>query len=387
MKKSGKRLWAALLSVILSAGLAVPVLAADALELESKSAVLMDVGTGTVLYEKNSHEAMPPASVTKVMTLLLIYEAEAAGQFQWEDTVQISEHAAGMGGSQVFLEPGETQTAAELTKCIAIASANDAAVAMAEFVAGSEEAFVERMNQRAKELGMKETHFVNACGLDVDGHETSAYDIALMSRELMTGFPEIREYTTTWQDSIIHKTRKGETEFGLTNTNKLIKWYEGATGLKTGSTGKALYCLSGTAERNGLHLIGVVMAAPDFKLRFRETMQLLDYGFANYSAQRGLPAGREMGKIPVSKGMVDMVPAVVGEEISVLLKKDASGEWETKAELLPKLEAPIAAGKKVGELIYLIHGEEVGRTDLVTAQAVAKANLHVVLERMLRQWF
>lgn len=387
MKKSGKRLWAALLSVILSAGLAVPVLAADALELESKSAVLMDASTGTVLYEKNSHEAMPPASVTKVMTLLLIYEAEAAGQFQWGDTVQISEHAAGMGGSQVFLEPGETQTAAELTKCIAIASANDAAVAMAEFVAGSEEAFVERMNQRAKELGMKETHFVNACGLDVDGHETSAYDIALMSRELMTGFPEIREYTTTWQDSIIHKTRKGETEFGLTNTNKLIKWYEGATGLKTGSTGKALYCLSGTAERNGLHLIGVVMAAPDFKLRFRETMQLLDYGFANYSAQRGLPAGREMGKIPVSKGMVDMVPAVVGEEISVLLKKDASGEWETKAELLPKLEAPIAAGKKVGELIYLIHGEEVGRTDLVTAQAVAKANLHVVLERMLRQWF
>lgn len=389
MKKYGKGLFAVLLTLLLAVGIALPALAeeTDALQLESKSAVLMDAGTGTVLYEKNSHEAMPPASVTKVMTLLLIYEAEAAGQFQWEDTVQISEHAASMGGSQVFLEPGETQTAAELTKCIAIASANDAAVAMAEFVAGSEEAFVERMNQKAQELGMEETHFVNACGLDVDGHETSAYDIALMSRALMTKFPEIKEYTTTWQDTIIHKTRKGESEFGLTNTNKLIKWYEGATGLKTGSTGKALYCLSGTAERNGLHLIGVVMAAPDFKLRFQETMKLLDYGFANYSAQKGLPAGKEMGQIPVTKGMRDTVSAVVKEEISVLLKKDAGSEWETKTELLPAMDAPVAAGEKVGELIYLIHGEEVGRTDLVTAAAVEKANINVMLQRMLKQWF
>ena len=389
MKNYGKGLLAALLTLVLTIAMGVPVSATetDALQLESKSAVLMDAGTGTVLYEKNSHEAMPPASVTKVMTLLLIYEAEAAGQFQWEDTVQVSEHAAGMGGSQVFLEPGETQTAAELTKCIAIASANDAAVAMAEFVAGSEEAFVERMNKRAEEIGMQETHFVNACGLDVDGHETSAYDIALMSRELMTKFPEIQEYTTTWQDTIIHKTRKGESEFGLTNTNKLIKWYEGATGLKTGSTGKALYCLSGTAERNGLHLIGVVMAAPDFKLRFQETMKLLDYGFANYSAQKGLPAGKEMGRIPVTKGMEDAVSAVVKEEISVLLKKDAGGEWETKTELLPVMDAPVAAGEKVGELVYLIHGEEVGRTDLVTAEAVERANINVMLQRMLRHWF
>ena len=262
--KNWKGVLTILLMSVLSLGFSLSAFAAEteALQLKSKSAVLMDAGTGTVLYEKNSHEAMPPASVTKVMTLLLIYEAEAAGQFEWEEAVQVSEHAASMGGSQVFLEPGETQTAAELTKCIAIASANDAAVAMAEFVAGSEEAFVERMNRKAEELGMQETHFVNACGLDVDGHETSAYDIALMSRELMTKFPEIQKYTTTWQDTIIHKTRKGESEFGLTNTNKLIKWYEGATGLKTGSTGKALYCLSGTAERNGMHLIGVVMAAP-----------------------------------------------------------------------------------------------------------------------------
>lgn len=389
MKKYGKVLLSAILALVLMVGSLFPVYGAetDPLTLESKSAVLMDGATGTVLYEKNSHEAMPPASVTKVMTLLLIYEAEEAGQFKWEDSVQVSEYAAGMGGSQVFLEPGETQTAADMTKCIAIASANDAAVAMAEFVGGSEEAFVERMNKKAEELGMKDTHFVNACGLDVDGHETSAYDIALMSRELMTRFPEIQEYTTTWQDTIIHKTRKGESEFGLTNTNKLIKWYEGATGLKTGSTGKALYCLSGTAERNGLHLIGVVMAAPDFKVRFQETMKLLDYGFANYTAQKGLPAGQEMAEIPVTKGMADRVPAVVKEEISMLLKKDMSSDWETQTEVLPSMDAPVAAGEKVGELVYFINGEEVGRTDLVTAEAVEKANINTMLQRMLKNWF
>ena len=384
-----RKMAALFLIIVMSIGSFTMTYGAEALplELESKSALLMDAATGTILYEKNSHEAMPPASVTKVMTMLLIYEAEKAGQFAWEDSVQVSEHAASMGGSQVFLEPGETQTAAEMTKCIAIASANDAAVAMAEFVAGSEEAFVERMNKKAKELGMKETHFVNACGLDVDGHETSANDIALMSRELMTRFPEIKEYTTTWQDTIVHKTRKGETEFGLTNTNKLIKWYEGATGLKTGSTGKALYCLSGTAERDGLHLIAVVMAAPDFKVRFQETMKLLDYGFANYSAEKGLPAGEKMAEISVTKGMADTVGGVVKEEISFLLKKDGGKEWETKTEVLPRVDAPVQAGEKLGEVIYLINGEEVGRTDLIASENVEKTDLSTMLERMLQQWF
>ena len=384
-----RKMAALFLIIVMSIGSFTMTYGAEALplELESKSALLMDAATGTILYEKNSHEAMPPASVTKVMTMLLIYEAEKAGQFAWEDSVQVSEHAASMGGSQVFLEPGETQTAAEMTKCIAIASANDAAVAMAEFVAGSEEAFVERMNKKAQELGMKETHFVNACGLDVDGHETSANDIALMSRELMTRFPEIKEYTTTWQDTIVHKTRKGETEFGLTNTNKLIKWYEGATGLKTGSTGKALYCLSGTAERDGLHLIAVVMAAPDFKVRFQETMKLLDYGFANYSAEKGLPAGEKMAEISVTKGMADTVDGVVKEEISFLLKKDGGKEWETKTEVLPRVDAPVQAGEKLGEVIYLINGEEVGRTDLIASENVEKTDLCTMLERMLQQWF
>lgn len=384
-----RKMAALFLIIVMSIGSFTMTYGAEALplELESKSVLLMDAATGTILYEKNSHEAMPPASVTKVMTMLLIYEAEKAGQFAWEDSVQVSEHAASMGGSQVFLEPGETQTAAEMTKCIAIASANDAAVAMAEFVAGSEEAFVERMNKKAQELGMKETHFVNACGLDVDGHETSANDIALMSRELMTRFPEIKEYTTTWQDTIVHKTRKGETEFGLTNTNKLIKWYEGATGLKTGSTGKALYCLSGTAERDGLHLIAVVMAAPDFKVRFQETMKLLDYGFANYSAEKGLPAGEKMAEISVTKGMADTVDGVVKEEISFLLKKDGGKEWETKTEVLPRVDAPVQAGEKLGEVIYLINGEEVGRTDLIASENVEKTDLSTMLERMLQQWF
>lgn len=388
MKKLRKGLLAgAAVLLALSAGLpAYGQEEAAPLTLSSKSAVLMDGATGTVLYEKNAHEAMPPASVTKVMTLLLIYEAEEDGKFKWEDMVQVSEHAAGMGGSQVFLEPGETQTAADMTKCIAIASANDAAVAMAEFVAGSEEMFVEHMNQRAEELGMKDTHFVNACGLDVDGHETSAYDIALMSRELMTNFPEIRDYTTTWQDSITHKTRKGETEFGLTNTNKLIKWYEGATGLKTGSTGKALYCLSGTAERDGLELIGVVMAAPDFKVRFQEVMKLLDYGFANYSAEKGLPAGEEIARIPVTKGKKNDIGAVVKDEISMLVKKGGAGDWETKAETLPALDAPVAKGEKVGELVYLINGEEVGRTELITAEEAQKATIQTMLRRLLGKW-
>ncbi len=389
MKKLKRGLLAGIAALFFALGVGMTAFGQEETEplaLSSKSAVLMDGATGTMLYEKNAHEAMPPASVTKVMTLLLIYEAEKDGKFEWEDMVQVSEHAAGMGGSQVFLEPGETQTAADMTKCIAIASANDAAVAMAEFVAGSEEAFVERMNRRAEELGMKDTHFVNACGLDVDGHVTSAYDIALMSRELMTNFPEIRDYTTTWQDSITHKTRKDETEFGLTNTNKLIKWYEGATGLKTGSTGKALYCLSGTAERDGLELIAVVMAAPDFKVRFQEVMKLLDYGFANYSAEKGLPEGEEVTRIPVTKGKRNDVGAVVKEEISMLVKKGGAGDWETRTEVLPSLDAPVAKGEKVGELVYLINGEEVGRTELITAEDAPKATIQTMLQRMIGKW-
>lgn len=387
------RVLTAVLSLFFSVGCCLPALAAEKqyenltdLGLTSKSALLMEEDTGTILYEQNSHEALPPASVTKVMTLLLIYEGERDGKFDWTDTVQVSEHAASMGGSQVFLEEGETQTAADMTKSIAIASANDAAVAMAEFLAGSEEAFVQKMNERAKELGMEDTNFVNACGLDTEGHVSSAYDIALMSRELMENFPEIKEYTTTWQDSIIHKTRRGEETFGLTNTNKLIQWYDGATGLKTGSTGNALYCLSGTAERDGMGLIAVVMAAPDYKVRFREVMQLLDYGFANYAIEKGREKGYAMGEVPVEKGMTDTVEAVVAEEISVLVPKGKEAQWETRTELLPAVSAPVEAGTKVGELVYLRDGEEVGRVELTAGEDVAKANMDTMLRRMLAGW-
>lgn len=387
------RVLTAVLTLFFSVGCCLPALAAEKqyenltdLGLTSKSALLMEEDTGTILYEQNSHEALPPASVTKVMTLLLIYEGERDGKFEWTDTVQVSEHAASMGGSQVFLEEGETQTAADLTKSIAIASANDAAVAMAEFLAGSEEAFVQKMNERAKELGMEDTNFVNACGLDTEGHVSSAYDIALMSRELMENFPEIKEYTTTWQDSIVHKTRRGEETFGLTNTNKLIQWYDGATGLKTGSTGNALYCLSGTAERDGMGLIAVVMAAPDYKVRFREVMQLLDYGFANYAIEKGREKGYAMGEVPVEKGMTDTVEAVVAEEISVLVPKGKEAQWETRTELLPAVSAPVEAGTKVGELVYLRDGEEVGRVELTAGEDVAKANMDTMLRRMLAGW-
>ncbi|WP_418441549.1 D-alanyl-D-alanine carboxypeptidase family protein [Anaerotignum lactatifermentans] len=387
------RVLTAVLTLLFSVGCCLPALAAEKqyenltdLGLTSKSALLMEEDTGTILYEQNSHEALPPASVTKVMTLLLIYEGERDGKFDWTDTVQVSEHAASMGGSQVFLEEGETQTAADMTKSIAIASANDAAVAMAEFLAGSEEAFVQKMNERAKELGMEDTNFVNACGLDTEGHVSSAYDIALMSRELMENFPEIKEYTTTWQDSIIHKTRRGKETFGLTNTNKLIQWYDGATGLKTGSTGNALYCLSGTAERDGMGLIAVVMAAPDYKVRFREVMQLLDYGFANYAIEKGREKGYAMGEVPVEKGMTDTVEAVVAEEISVLVPKGKEAQWETRTELLPAVSAPVEAGTKVGELVYLRDGEEVGRVELTAGENVEKANVDTMLRRMLAEW-
>ena len=356
------------------------------LALQSKSAVLMEEETGSIIYEQNSHEKLPPASVTKVMTLLLIYEAVSDGKIKWDDMVTVSEHAAGMGGSQVFLEPFEQQTVRDLTKCIAIASANDGAVAMAEFIGGSEEGFVELMNKKAKDLGMNDTNFVNACGLDVDGHLTSAYDIAVMSRELMNKFPEIKEFTTTWQDTITHKTRKGETEFGLTNTNKLLKWYDGATGLKTGSTGKALYCLSGTAEKNGLKLIGVVMAAPDFKVRFEEVMKLLDYGFANYTVSSGREVGEVVGSIPVTKGVDEEVELVVAKKVTFLAQKGGEGNFEEELNIMPYLKAPFEGNTKAGEIIYKINGKEVGRSDIITKNSVEKINILKMMERLVNIW-
>lgn len=355
------------------------------LGLKSKSAILMEASTGDILYEQNSDEKLPPASITKIMTLLLIYEAERDGKIKWDDKVTVSQHAASMGGSQVFLEEGETQTAADMTKCIAIASANDAAVAMAEYIGGSEDGFVELMNSRAKELGMDNTEFKNACGLDTEGHITTAKDIALMSKELIKNFPDITKYTTTWQDTINHTTRKGTTEFGLTNTNKLIRWYDGATGLKTGSTGNAKYCLSATADKNGMELIAVIMAAPDNKSRFSEAIKLLDYGYANYAVVSGAKKGDSAGEIPVSKGEHETVLLEVSEDINAMIQKGGS-EPEIVYELTESLQAPIEKGVKAGEAVYMLDGQVIAKADVITSEAVERASLPTVAERLLKSW-
>lgn len=355
------------------------------LGLKSKSAILMEASTGDILYEQNSDEKLPPASITKIMTLLLIYEAERDGKIKWDDKVTVSQHAASMGGSQVFLEEGETQTVADMTKCIAIASANDAAVAMAEYIGGSEDGFVELMNSRAKELGMVNTKFKNACGLDTERHITTAKDIALMSKELIKNFPDITKYTTTWQDTINHTTRKGTTEFGLTNTNKLIRWYDGATGLKTGSTGNAKYCLSATADKNGMELIAVIMAAPDNKSRFSEAIKLLDYGYANYAVVSGAKKGDSAGEIPVSKGEHETVLLEVSEDINAMIQKGGS-EPEIVYELTESLQAPIEKGVKAGEAVYMLDGQVIAKADVITSEAVERASLPTVAERLLKSW-
>ena len=345
----------------------------DSLGITAPSVVLMEASTGTVILEKNPHEQLPPASVTKIMTLLLIFDAISEGTIKLEDTVTTSAYAASMGGSQVFLEEGETQTVDTMIKCISVASANDASVAMAEHLAGTEELFVERMNERAKGLGMENTHFVNCCGLDTDGHVTTAYDIALMSRELITKYPQIHNYSTIWMENITHTTRRGTEEFGLTNTNKLIRQYPYATGLKTGSTSLAKYCVSATAEKDGIKLIAVIMAAPDPKGRFADATALFNYGYAKcslYQEQEELP----QVQIPVKFGVQDVVEgtydgtfsylSTTGENLSSIEKK-----WYCKTEL----EAPLEAGQEIGKLSYLLDGKEIGSIAILAKEDIAKA--------------
>ena len=298
--------------------------AAPVLDLSAKSAVVMEQGSKEVLFAKDKDKELAPASVTKVMSLLLVFEDLNKGKIKLTDTVTVSEHAASMGGSQVFLEVGEKQKVKTLIKCVVISSANDAVVALAEHVCGSEKAFVERMNRKAKELGMKHTTFQNACGLDAKGHVTSAYDIALMTRELAQKYPEVFEYTKIWMDTIIHKTKKGEKEFGLSNTNKLIRQYNGCTGMKTGSTGKAGFCLSATATRNKIHMIAVVMGCESSKTRIKDASNLLDYGFSNCQRIRSETTRKEIGKILVQKGQkaeVDCQKKITADLIDIKTQK------------------------------------------------------------------
>ena len=346
--------------------------AAD-LNISAPSAILMEAFTGAVVYEKNSHEARHPASVTKIMTLLLIFDALSSKQISLDDTVTVSEYAASMGGSQVFLEPGETQTVETMIKCISVASANDACVAMAEHVAGSESEFVRMMNERAKGLGMNDTNFVNCCGLDADGHMTSANDIALMSRELITKYPKIHDYCTIWMENITHVTRQGSKEFGLTNTNRLIRTYSGCIGLKTGSTSKAGFCLSAVAERNELMLISVVMAAPDYKARLKDAASLLDYGFARCSLYiDNKPA--ELPELSVKKGKEETVSLSYDGTFRYLDTEGHSVHDVKKEISLPKkIEAPVKKGTKAGEVIYTAGDKELGRLTILYAEDIDRA--------------
>ena len=341
MKRMG-----ALLLAILIVWAALPAASAEEAEYAGKSWLLMDAATGTVLASHNEREPLAPASVTKIMTLLLIMEAIDSGQIGWEDSVTASASAAAKGGSQVYLKAGETMTVSDMVKSIAVSSANDCACAMAEHLCGSETAFVTRMNERAAQLGMEDTHFVNCTGLDdgpdADEHKTSARDIALMSRELLVNHPDIKQYTTVWMDSI----RDGA--FGLSNTNKLVRFYPDCTGLKTGFTASAGYCLSASASREGMELIAVVLGAETSQQRFDTCRGLLDYGFANYALYT--PEVSADAAVPVKLGRTASVPAVPGESPKLLVKKAELAGITSELTLTPELTAPVAQGDPVGEL-------------------------------------
>ena len=343
------------------------------LDVSAPSVLLMEASTGAVIYEKNSHEVRHPASITKIMTLILIFDALAAKQISLTDTVTVSEYAASMGGSQVFLEPGETQTVETMIKCISIASANDACVAMAELISGSESEFVRQMNERARRLGMNDTSFVNCCGLDTDGHMTSAYDVALMSRELTTKYPQIHDYCTIWMENITHVTAKGSSEFGLTNTNKLIKQYTYATGLKTGSTNLAKYCVSATAEKDGMKLIAVVMGAPDYKIRFSDATTLLNYGFGKCRVYSDLNEDK-LTAVKVEKGITEYANLTYQGPFQYMTTDGTDLSGITKTLELPEtVTAPVEKGEVAGRAVYTLDGKEVGSVDILYADSVAAA--------------
>ena len=360
-----------------------------AIQISAPSAVLMEASTGQIIYEKGADDKRNPASVTKVMTLILIFDALAEGKIHLSDGVVTSAHAKSMGGSQVFLEEGETQTVETLIKCIVIASGNDASVAMAEYISGTEEAFVQQMNERAEGLGMTKTHFVDCCGLTEDpSHVTTARDIALMSRELIDQYPQIHNYSTIWMENITHVTKQGTKEFGLSNTNKLLRMATNfkVTGLKTGSTSLAKYCLSATAEKDGVRLIASIMAAPDFKARFADAQTLLNYGYANcklYEDKEGIT----LPEISVEGGIKSGAELVLNGTFRYLsLKGEDLSSVEKKLVLSESLPAPVEPGQKAGVLEYLLNGEKIGEMDVVTAEAVREAQYGDYLKWMIKIW-
>ena len=360
-----KKLIIACLTVLLLCLLCVPVFAAE-IPLTSRAALLMEKSTGEILFAQNEHERLEPASVTKIMTLLLTMEAIDSGKIGWQDMVTVSANAASMGGSQVYLAEGEQISVEELVKSVCVSSGNDAAVALAEYVSGVTELFVEQMNNKARELGMNDTHFVNCTGLTAEGHVTSAYDIALMSRELILHHPTIRSYTTIWMDTIRDGT------FGLSNTNKLVRYYEGCTGLKTGYTASAGYCMSATAEKDGMELIAVIMKGETSDKRNNDAKSLLNYGFSTYAVADIMPA-EPLPDLPVVRGTCDTVSLQLPEEgRSVLLEKGAMDGLVQTLTLPEQISAPVVAGDTVGELTVYSGETEVLRVPILAADSVEK---------------
>lgn len=358
-------------------------------EIQAPSALLMEAGTGTVIYEKNADEPRNPASVTKIMTLILIFDALQSGKIQMTDEVVTSAYAKSMGGSQVFLEEGEIQTVETLIKCIVIASGNDASVAMAEYVGGDEGTFVQMMNERAAGLGMEHTCFVDCCGLTADpAHVTTARDIAIMSRELITKYPQITNYSTIWMENITHVTKQGSKEFGLTNTNRLLKMgtnFE-VTGLKTGSTSLAKYCLAATAKKDGIELIAAIMAAPDYKTRFQDAVTLLNYGYGTCKLYRDEHAP-ELEPILVKGGVEEEVPVTYRDTFTYLgLRGENFSGIEKELLLEETLEAPVRVGDVVGYLVYRLDGEELGRVTVIASGDVEKAGFFDYWKRACEQF-
>lgn len=360
-----------------------------AISISAPSAVLMEASTGQIIYEKGGDEKRSPASVTKVMTLILIFDALQSGKIRLTDEVVTSAHAKSMGGSQVFLEEGEKQTVETLIKCIVIASGNDASVAMAEYIGGSEEEFVRMMNERAAGLGMDNTHFVDCCGLtEAPEHLTTARDIAIMSRELINKYPQIQNYSTIWMENITHVTKQGTKEFGLSNTNKLLKMATNfkVTGLKTGSTSIAKYCLSATAQKDGVRLIAAIMAAPDYKARFGDAQALLNYGYANcklYEDKEQLP----LMPMPVTGGVEDEAPLVYDGTFSYLsLNGEDLGAIEKKLVLRESVPAPVEPGQKAGVLEYTLNGKKLGEVNVLTNGSIREAGYTDYLKKLLRAW-
>lgn len=351
------------------------------LNLTCGAAILVEQNSGKVLYEHNSHEKLRPASVTKVMTILLIMEAIDSGQIKYTDKVSCSANASKMGGSQIWLDEREQLTVDEMLKAICVVSANDCVIAMAEHLAGSEENFVTKMNERAKELGMNDTTFKNAHGLDTDGHLTSAYDIALMSRELLSKHPDITKYTTIWMDTL----RDGKSQ--LVNTNKLIKTYNGATGLKTGSTSLALYNLSCSATRDGLNLVGVILKAENTKTRFAEAKQILDYGFNTYSYKKFANAGDIVNTIEVEKGVINSINAIYENDSGSLIKKGETDQIKQEIQLETSVTAPIEKGQILGNVVYTLNGEEVGKSAIVAEDGVKRQSYMNSASFVFWKWF